>query len=117
MRKTERERYKQMLRNTRARLRDEIRESINTVREEVHVPGEDSKEPSEGLDKELALEKNQEQIVNAVNEALQRIEDRTFGRCTDCGGVIPGERLAAVPYSPYCIECEKDREVAEATER
>jgi RNA polymerase-binding transcription factor DksA len=48
------------------------------------------------------LEKN-DQILDEINDALERIEQRTFGRCEECGQAIPGERLEALPYARYCL--------------
>jgi DnaK suppressor protein len=102
--------YRNRLLDMRARLRDEMSSSLDAIREEVHVPGEDNQEPSEGLDKELALEATQAGIHDLVVAALQRIEDGTYGRCLDCGADIPDERLNAVPYTEYCIRCERRHE-------
>lgn len=104
------ERYKNMLLDMRVHLNDEIRRSIDAVAEDVQPTGEDSKEPSEGLDKELALEKNQEDMLNAINGALDRISDGSYGRCVGCGIEITRERLDAIPYTSYCVDCEKKQE-------
>jgi RNA polymerase-binding transcription factor DksA len=91
-------------------LSDEIRRSIEAVVEEIAPVGEDTKEPSEGLDKEIALEKAQEDILYAINEALDRVEAGTFGKCVDCGKEITRDRLEAIPYVDCCIDCERERE-------
>lgn len=59
----------------------------------------------EGLDKEIAIAANEGGILEAVEDALQRIEDGTYGVCEDCGESIPTERLDAIPYTPYCVRC------------
>jgi len=43
-----------------------------------------------------------------VRDALQRIENGTYGKCIDCGRPIEPERLEAVPWTPYC---RKDQEI------
>ena len=102
--------YQNRLLDMRPRLEEEIHRSIDAVREEINPIGEDNKEPSEGLDKELAIEKTQEDILHAVDDALRRIENGTFGVCQNCGIEIPQLRLEAVPYAPYCINCERQLE-------
>ncbi len=96
-------------------MRDEVREEIQASRdalpEEVRPVGEHDQEPSEGLDRELALEHNEEATYHAINAALKRIEDGTFGRCIDCDAEIPKARLTAIPYAAYCIECERKHEL------
>jgi DnaK suppressor protein len=51
----------------------------------------------------LTLLENEEQLLAEVNDALERIEKGTFGRCEVCGQEIPRERLKAVPYTRYCL--------------
>jgi RNA polymerase-binding transcription factor DksA len=59
----------------------------------------------EGLDKEIAIAQNEEGMLELVEGALQRIEDGTYGTCEECGEPIPGERLDAIPFTPYCVRC------------
>jgi DnaK suppressor protein len=47
------------------------------------------------------------QVLRNIQAALRRIEDGTFGTCTDCEGTIGGNRLAAVPWTPFCIRCQE----------
>lgn len=64
------------------------------------------------VDRELdeSLEGNAVSIVHAIDAALERIEQGTYGRCTVCGDVIPEERLDAVPYATLCVACKRDEE-------
>ncbi|OEF99108.1 hypothetical protein BHF71_02695 [Vulcanibacillus modesticaldus] len=55
-------------------------------------------------EKDIALEENEVHLLDLVNEALERIEDGTYGYCLKCKKEIPIERLNAVPYAKYCIE-------------
>lgn len=43
----------------------------------------------------------------AVREALDRIEQGTYGRCKNCDREIPKQRLDAVPYATLCIDCAR----------
>ncbi len=63
-------------------------------------------------DRELdyTLEENSEHVLAEIDEALQRIEDGTYGTCTNCGKEIPAERLEARPWATLCIECQRHRE-------
>ncbi len=45
-----------------------------------------------------------------VNDALSRIQKKTYGKCTDCGKVINPKRLDAVPHAKLCIQCQSDEE-------
>jgi RNA polymerase-binding transcription factor len=50
------------------------------------------------------LEENAEHLLVEVEAALGRIDDGTYGLCTNCGRPIGEERLAAIPYATLCIE-------------
>ncbi len=49
-------------------------------------------------------------LLKGVQEALREIHVGTFGRCAACDGEIPLRRLQAVPWSPYCVECQQGTE-------
>ena len=44
--------------------------------------------------------------LRLVQEALQRMEDGSFGRCTECGTEVEEKRLEAVPWAPHCKACQ-----------
>lgn len=46
--------------------------------------------------------------VNALNVALQRIGNGTYGICMVTGQLIPKERLLAVPHATKCVEAKTD---------
>jgi DnaK suppressor protein len=48
--------------------------------------------------------------LQQVREAIQRIEDGTYGRCGVDGGPIEEKRLDAVPWTPYCARHAQERE-------
>ncbi len=41
--------------------------------------------------------------LTEVRAALERLDSGTFGKCLDCGRDIPSARLAAIPWTGYCI--------------
>jgi DnaK suppressor protein len=42
-----------------------------------------------------------------IDEALGRIEDGAYGACVNCGVIMAEKRLMAVPWTPYCIDCQE----------
>jgi DnaK suppressor protein len=42
-----------------------------------------------------------------IDQALGRIEEGTFGTCVNCGSPMAEKRLNAVPWTPYCIDCQE----------
>ena len=63
-------------------------------------------------DRELdyTLEENAEHMLSDIDSALRRIDDGTYGRCTNCSKVIAAERLEARPWATLCIDCQRSRE-------
>ena len=64
------------------------------------------------FDRELdyTLEGNAESVLAAIDAALQRIDEGTYGTCQSCGRPISPERLEAIPYATRCIECKRTEE-------
>ena len=48
--------------------------------------------------------------LEALEAALARIDQGTFGTCIDCGGEIAFKRLAVHPVATRCAECQRDYE-------
>jgi DnaK suppressor protein len=48
--------------------------------------------------------------LHHLNEALERIENGTYGKCRTCGGEISKPRLEAVPHATQCIKCKNSEE-------
>lgn len=71
---------------------------------------------SETADRELDLthQRRFESRRERIDAALARVADGTYGRCQTCGAVIPDERLAIIPETPYCVTdaAKEDRELA-----
>jgi DnaK suppressor protein len=67
---------------------------------------------TETYDRELdyTLEENSEHVLGEIDAALARIENGTYGTCTNCGKQIPEERLEALPWATLCIGCQRDQE-------
>ena len=53
----------------------------------------------------LSLNENERKSLQEVDEALDRIENGTYGICEECGGVIGLKRLEARPVAKYCVPC------------
>lgn len=58
----------------------------------------------------LGLIENEEAELGAIEEALERIEEGTFGVCEECQKAIPKERLKAIPHAALCLECKRKEE-------
>jgi DnaK suppressor protein len=55
---------------------------------------------------QLKLKQTDAKILQAIEEALGRIEQGTYGVCRDCGEPIAEARLDAIPWTRVCISCK-----------
>ncbi len=67
---------------------------------------------SDNFQKELNLElaSNERELLFQIKEALERIEQGTYGTCIMCKNPIPKTRLKAIPYTQLCKKCQEKRE-------
>ena len=121
MKKAEMEVYRDKLLSLRARLRGEVSQMAETALKKNRGDGrgETSSMPihmadlgSDNFEQEftLSLMENEEEAISAVEMALERIDDGTYGQCEECGCKIPKARLNAIPYAPLCVKCASTQE-------
>ena len=108
--------FKERLLQLRSRLRGDVNAMANATlrRTRSEASGDLSSMPihmadigSDNFEQEftLSLMENDEETLDLIESALVRIEEGTYGSCTDCGAQIPKTRLNAIPYTPHCIKC------------
>ena len=56
---------------------------------------------------QLKLKQTDAKILQAIEEALGRIEEGTYGTCRDCGEPVAEARLNAIPWTRVCISCKE----------
>ena len=56
---------------------------------------------------QLKLKQTDAKILQAIEEALVRIEKGSYGICRDCGEPIAEARLQAIPWTRVCITCKE----------
>jgi len=62
----------------------------------------------------LRLAGGESEMLQAVAEALKRIDEGTYGKCLECGKDIPVKRLEAFPSASHCVECKSRLEKEQA---
>ncbi len=128
MKKTELTEFRVLLESLQSRLRGDVKqltsEALGADRQDQ---GGESKSPthmaelgSEAFEQDfsLSLVVNQQETLNEITLALQKIKDGTFGQCEGCvkegkpvsQAGIPKARLRVIPYARNCVECERKRE-------
>ena len=58
----------------------------------------------------FSLSNNERDMLQLVDEALNRVEGRRFGLCAVCEDEVDKKRLDAVPWAKYCISCQEKQE-------
>ena len=97
-----------------ATLRDEHRGSLDDEVEEIAATSDnhlaETAPATLGREIDYTLGDNAEQVLSEIDGALKRIEDGTYGTCTNCGREIPEQRLEANPWASLCIDCKRKAE-------
>ena len=67
---------------------------------------------SDNFDQELTLSLlgNENDALDQIEAAIERIDDGRYGRCEECGVKIPKSRLEAIPYAALCVGCASQQE-------
>jgi DnaK suppressor protein len=107
------EEYRRMLlakeQELAARIEPEHEEARRVVFEPVHDRGDESV-----LDEEKEVEFTEVnadwELLNQVRDALQRIQDGTFGKCLEDNRRISEKRLREMPWAAYCLKHQREKE-------
>ena len=111
-----------MLEERRRELMHQVKGKIRSVRADgtKERDGYDEGETSEvdiQEDIEFALIQMKTETLHKINEALQRLEEGSYGNCFECGDEVSEARLRALPFAVRCKDCEQARENDQIRER
>jgi len=53
----------------------------------------------------VALDREIQDEITRIEQALRRLEDGNYSTCVRCGGEIAEKRLEAIPHASQCIDC------------
>jgi len=59
------------------------------------------------MENTLGLMDSERKLIEQIDDALERIQDGTYGVCDGIGEPIPVERLQAIPWARYCVACAR----------
>ena len=121
MTRQELKRYKDLLIKERARLNDELStlKKNNMNKSQRDASGDlssytfhmaDMASDNYERDFSMGLATEEQKTLFAIEEALKRVEDGTYGNCLQCGKKVLKKRLNAIPYTELCLECQKSKE-------
>ncbi|MBV8068741.1 MAG: TraR/DksA family transcriptional regulator [Acidobacteriaceae bacterium] len=106
MTKTELSKFKKILENKQDELERIVR---NRDAITIEKSADALDEVQHAAERELAIRNldRESNLLRNVRSALRRIEDGSFGICLHCEEEISPKRLAAVPWAPFCIQCQE----------
>jgi DnaK suppressor protein len=65
----------------------------------------------------LRIRDRERKLITKIDQALERVEDGTFGLCSECGEDIEFKRLEARPVATLCVECKTMQEEEENVQK
>src|SRR5882724_10465962 len=106
MTKTEVNKYKKILETKQEELERIVR---NRDAITIEKSPDALDEVQNAAERELAIRNldRESNLLRNVRAALRRVEDGSFGVCVHCDEDISPKRVAAVPWTPYCIGCQE----------
>jgi DnaK suppressor protein len=113
MRKAFLKKARETLEEMRAQLLRNVQQDLNEVRDASKDEGMDTYDlASDARDKEinLILGDRDREKVQAIDEALGRVADGSYGICESCESDIAEARLQALPFTRLCVNCQAERE-------
>jgi DnaK suppressor protein len=101
------------LQETKKQLLKEMQGRVKGETEGVKDEGRDTYDlASDERDREInfILNDREREKLHAIDEALQRIKDKTYGLCESCEGEIQLGRLKVLPFTRLCVKCQEETE-------
>jgi RNA polymerase-binding transcription factor DksA len=67
---------------------------------------------TDNFDREFAVNllSSEQEVLYEIDEAMRRIEEKTYGACELCGCAIEKARLEAMPFAKLCFKCKAESE-------
>jgi DnaK suppressor protein len=117
MTKVELQKFKQILETKKDELERIVRNRDGIT---IEKSADALDEVQHASERELAIRNldRESNLLRNVRSALRRIADGSFGTCLHCEEDISARRMAAVPWAPFCIQCQEqaDRQRADGDE-
>jgi len=103
------QRFKKLLLKEREQIVGELRQTFESSQEMGQDGIQDIGDEAANIYNKqllLSLNENERMMLQEVDEALDRIENGTYGICEECGGPIGLKRLEVKPVAKYCVPCK-----------
>ena len=112
MNKKEMAQFKKLLTQKRTEILNKVNAQKERDADSEVIVGDEIDTASQNSEKEMYFElaANDKITLNDINDALAKIEKGTYGKCECCGREIPMERIKAISWVRYCIQCQEEAE-------
>ena len=113
MEKKRLELYKKRLLERRGQLQEIVSKAEQDGREADEEAAQDiADKATNSYTKEFLFKKSNDDrfILQLIQEALDRMEEGSYGTCVHCGGEMQQKRLDAVPWARHCLDCQEKQE-------
>jgi DnaK suppressor protein len=110
MSKKEMEKYRRLLEEKKATLSVDIaktRSAEEETSEELTQDIADKAVSSYTREFLYSLTDGERSTLLQIDDAIARIDDGSYGFCINCGQPMAEKRLTAVPWAPYCVDCQE----------
>ena len=108
--KRELEKYRKLLDQKKAELSNELAKARSAEEESNEEATQDIADKAvSSYTREFlySLTDGERTVLLQIDEALARIDDGTYGFCINCAAAMNEKRLTAVPWTPYCVDCQE----------
>jgi DnaK suppressor protein len=117
----DRERYdllKAMLEDRRREIHDKLRSLRESLPVEAAVVRDLEEQSVDDFVQEVdfALMQMKSETLRKIDEAIQRLDDGSYGICVECSHEIASPRLSAVPFAELCRSCQELKESQDRAE-
>ena len=110
MSKKELEKYRRLLDDKKASLSQEIAKTRSAEEETTEESTQDIADKAvSSYTREFlySLTDGERGTLLQIDEALARVDEGSYGFCNNCGQPMAEKRLTAVPWAPYCVDCQE----------
>ena len=110
MSKKELEKYRRLLEDKKASLSAEIAKTRSAEEETTEESTQDIADKAvSSYTREFlySLTDGERGTLLQIDEAISRVDDTSYGLCANCGQPMAEKRLTAVPWAPYCVDCQE----------
>jgi DnaK suppressor protein len=104
------EKYRRLLEAKKSSLSSELAKTRNAEEETTEESTQDIADKAvSSYTREFlySLSDTDRNTLVRIDEALNRIDDGTFGQCRNCRQPMLEKRLNAVPWAPLCVDCQE----------